>query len=265
MGEVWDFQFLPASDDVKSVSFADLSIGTLVCGSNIFRTVDGGATWQLQFTSTSYLNGVSMSDANTATAVGYWGTILRTTDGGTTWVPQQTGTTTTLTSVCFADANHGTAVGWSGTILGTADGGATWTRQESGTNKDLKSVCFTDVNHGAVVGDEGTILQTTTGGYPTAVKSAREEPVPTKVALFQNYPNPFNPITTIRYSLPRRGHVRLTVFNTLGQKVAVLVNGDNDTGPHEVHFNASNLASGVYFYRLQANGCLEVRKLVLQR
>ena len=86
---------------------------------------------------------------------------------------------------------------------------------------------------------------------------------PEAYALMQSYPNPFNPSTTIRYALPVRSHVTLTVFNTLGQAVAELVNGDIDAGYHEVKFDARNLASGVYYYRLTAGDFVEARKLSL--
>ncbi len=75
---------------------------------------------------------------------------------------------------------------------------------------------------------------------------------PAVYALSQNYPNPFNPSTTIRYSLPYRSHVRLTVFNALGQQVAQLVDGEVQGGQHEVQFDASGLAGGVLYYRMQA-------------
>jgi len=75
--------------------------------------------------------------------------------------------------------------------------------------------------------------------------------VPDRFTLLQNYPNPFNPSTTIRYGLPSRSHVTLTVFNTLGQQVAVLQNGGQQAGYHETVFDASALASGVYLYRLR--------------
>ncbi len=87
--------------------------------------------------------------------------------------------------------------------------------------------------------------------------------VPGRFTLDQNYPNPFNPTTTIRYALPHRSNVTLAVFNTLGQQVAELVNSDIDAGSHEVQFNARNLASGVYFYRMQAGSFVDVKKLVL--
>ncbi len=85
--------------------------------------------------------------------------------------------------------------------------------------------------------------------------------MPLTFALLQNYPNPFNPSTVIRYTLPRRSQVTLTVFNTLGQLVSTLINGEVEAGVHEVQFKASGLASGVYFYRLQAEDFTQAKKL----
>jgi hypothetical protein len=94
---------------------------------------------------------------------------------------------------------------------------------------------------------------------------AREPEVASHLRLEQNYPNPFNPSTTIRFGLPYKSQVSLIVYNTLGQQVATLVQGEQDAGYHEVRFDASGLSSGVYFYRLQAGTYIETRKLVMLR
>ena len=83
--------------------------------------------------------------------------------------------------------------------------------------------------------------------------------------LGQNYPNPFNPSTAIPYALGERARVRLVVFNTLGQQVSTLVDEVEDPGMHRVQFNGSNLASGVYFYRLSAGEQTETKRLLLIR
>jgi hypothetical protein len=83
--------------------------------------------------------------------------------------------------------------------------------------------------------------------------------------LEQNYPNPFNPSTTIRFALPKRSHVRLTIFNTLGQQVTRLVDADIDAGVHDVVLDARPLASGTYFYRITAGDFSQTRMLVLMR
>ena len=86
---------------------------------------------------------------------------------------------------------------------------------------------------------------------------------PAEIRLWQNYPNPFNPSTTIKYELPKSSFVRLSVYDMLGREVSVLVNGRRDAGIHEVKCDGSNLASGVYFYRLQAGDVVQSKTLVL--
>ena len=86
---------------------------------------------------------------------------------------------------------------------------------------------------------------------------------PFTYALEQNYPNPFNPTTTINFSLMKASNVELTVYNILGQRVVTLVNGQLAAGTHTVKFNAVNLASGVYFYRLEAGGFVSNKKMML--
>ena len=89
--------------------------------------------------------------------------------------------------------------------------------------------------------------------------------IPVNYGLSQNFPNPFNPSTTIKYALPQASHISLSVFNTLGQRVTLLVDGRQEVGYHEVNFDASGLTSGVYFYRLQAGDFVETKKLILMK
>ena len=95
--------------------------------------------------------------------------------------------------------------------------------------------------------------------------SIKEVPgvVPADYVLRQNYPNPFNPTTHIEYSIPAAGHVSLKVYNTLGQLVATLQNGDQRAGKYVATFDAKNLASGVYIYKLQADNVSIAKKFTL--
>jgi len=88
---------------------------------------------------------------------------------------------------------------------------------------------------------------------------------PLAFALRQNYPNPFNPSTEISYTIPKASQVVLNVYNVLGQVVATLVNGPMTAGDHAVTFNAANLSSGVYFYRLQAGSLATTQKMLLMK
>ncbi len=89
------------------------------------------------------------------------------------------------------------------------------------------------------------------------------EVVPTKFELSQNYPNPFNPSTTIRFSLPKQTQLKINLYNMLGEEVATIADGIYESGNHKVTFNASNLASGAYIYRIVAGDFVETRKMSL--
>ena len=86
---------------------------------------------------------------------------------------------------------------------------------------------------------------------------------PAKFELSQNYPNPFNPVTTIQFTLPQPGNVKLILYNILGEQVAELVNEFKDAGVHTINFNAFELNSGVYIYKLESNGFVQSRKMML--
>jgi hypothetical protein len=100
------------------------------------------------------------------------------------------------------------------------------------------------------------------GGMLTTV-----EPIGSQIVndykLSQNYPNPFNPTTKINFSIPKSGLTTLKVYDILGKEVATLINGFQNAGNYVVDFNASNLASGAYFYRLEVNGFVNTKKMLL--
>lgn len=93
-----------------------------------------------------------------------------------------------------------------------------------------------------------------------------EEPflnLPKTFQLNQNYPNPFNPITTIKYAVPKTSYIRLEVYNALGQRVTTLVDESKTVGYYSIKFNATQFASGLYFYRLISKEFTKVKKLIV--
>ncbi|MEW6006001.1 MAG: T9SS type A sorting domain-containing protein [Stygiobacter sp.] len=92
----------------------------------------------------------------------------------------------------------------------------------------------------------------------TSIKD--NENIPLDFKLYQNYPNPFNPVTTIRFSIPKTEYVTLKVFDVLGNEIETLVNGEMTAGEHSVIFDAKNLSSGIYFYKLKTNSFTKVLK-----
>jgi len=284
-GTTWDqlsSDTIPAP--ITSIDFASFSIGWITPTSMgmssspwIYKTTDQGNTWSIQFflqsgySGYSFINDIVFHDVNDGIAVGVYrpglvtsyALIVKTTDGGTNWTqilidyPE-------LNSVFLSSETEGTVVGEEGVILQTSDGGTSWEAQTSGTTNSLYNVCFTDALNGWIVGANGTILHTTNGGL-TFVEGERRDEVPTDFSLDQNYPNPFNPSTTICYQLPTQSHVALKIFDVLGREVATLVNEVKQAGTYAVQWDASGLASGVYFYRLEAGNFTSVKKLLLLR
>jgi hypothetical protein len=116
--------------------------------------------------------------------------------------------------------------------------------------------------------DAGDILSGDGDVYARFIQpltSVEEEPlhVPGNVILYPNFPNPFNPSTTIRYALSQKAFVKLSITDQVGREVAVLIEGEQEPGNRQAVFNASGLASGVYFYRIQAGSFAETKALVL--
>jgi hypothetical protein len=100
--------------------------------------------------------------------------------------------------------------------------------------------------------------------YHAGVDIDNDDPAPVTLGfLAQNYPNPFSPSTTIRFSIPKAGHVSLKVYNVNGQEVASLIDEVKSPGTFETTFRTDGVAPGTYFYSLKANGFSETRKMVV--
>jgi len=126
---------------------------------------------------------------------------------------------------------------------------------------DSHTIIATDGFNGTLTGTYSlnlTRIRTTVEEQPALV-------LPVVFELKQNYPNPFSFTTTIDYQLPRVTHVKLSVYDILGQEVAVLVNEEKQAGIYQASFDAINIANGIYFYRLQAVGFAETKKLRILR
>jgi hypothetical protein len=119
------------------------------------------------------------------------------------------------------------------------------------------TIRISDVSNPAVYGMSYFAIRLTSG-ITDNIKSLSYK-------LQQNYPNPFNPSTTINYSLAKEGHAKITLYNILGSKVAVLVNENKPAGIYSVQFNASALPSGIYFYRLESGSYSDIKKFVLMK
>jgi photosystem II stability/assembly factor-like uncharacterized protein len=268
-GATWIDQSLTSGENLTAVSFSNemdgIVVGGGVIGPGVVRwTTNGGVNWNAASSGLfPSLYAVACASNTVAVAVGNVGTMRRTTDGGNTWLAVPTAAQT-LRGVCFADANVGYAVGNAGYVIKTTDAGATWIEQISTAGSSLQGVSFATERIGMAVGAGGTIIRTTMGGIFTSVKTENDR-IPVVAMLLQNYPNPFNPTTTIAYTIPAetRHAVSLRVYDVLGREVATLVNEVQSSGFKSVQFDASGLASGVYFYRICAGTFTETKKMLL--
>jgi DNA/RNA endonuclease YhcR with UshA esterase domain len=234
-------------------------------GGRVYRSTNGGATWTSGTmpgaTTATRVISVWFNNANYGIA-GHYTTsgvynAARSTDGGATWSAITVGSATTYD---IAVGGSGTVDFWMarGTnVFTSTDRGANWTQSYTGTGTfyDVDFYTAGSNTYGWGVKDNGNIVM-----YYGTITGVGETPlpeVPVAFALDQNYPNPFNPTTTLRYGLPRSSHVTLKIYNMLGQEVATLRDELQDVGFHEVVWNGRNnfgsqVASGVYFYRIEA-------------
>jgi plastocyanin len=121
---------------------------------------------------------------------------------------------------------------------------------------DFRYYCDVHGSPGGV-GMSGIIRVNSTTGIKENVDQ------PGRFIVEQNYPNPFNPTTTIRYALPQNGFVTVKVFNILGAELLTMVNGEKSAGTHEIQFDAANLPSGIYFYRVQDKHFTQTKRMLL--
>lgn len=239
-----------------------------VGGSNIIlKTTNSGQSWVNKVG--SFISGFEIaqalyfSDANT----GYYCTntsttrIVKTTDGGDTWNLINTTTAGAAWGMSFTSPSTGYVCTEQGKVLKTTNAGLNWDVQNTPLTENLYEIHFPSVDTGFIASWSGKILKTTNGGVTFIGKISNE--VPGKYALNQNYPNPFNPSTNISFSIPKRAFVTVQVFNVLGKVVSGLVNELLEPGNYQVTFNAENLSSGIYYYRLSTGNYTATKKMIL--
>lgn len=220
----------------------------------IWRTDDGGQFWTVQGVGPEPILDLHFIDSlNIISVSGDWdfgsGTVT-TSDGGTNWQYTYLNIFGEANAIAFrTPAEAWSPLGFTGTLMFSQDSGKTWTDFYSPDSTPMYDVTFTDSATGYMVGDNGTILKY---DPPTSVVGNDPVRLPTEPLLSPNYPNPFNSATTFEYHLSARAFVSLQIFDVRGKMVTSLVNGFCEAGVHKVKFEAADLSSGLYFYRLKA-------------
>ncbi|HRE42060.1 MAG TPA: YCF48-related protein [Ignavibacteria bacterium] len=245
---------------------------------SVWRSTNAGVSWTPSYTGRyDYMNDVVFLGNDVAVICGNNGTLLRTTNWGGSWSVEMPGFTFEhLRSIdAFADpmdphnpdAYKVTTCGDNGTILTSNDGGSFYLNQFSGTGAHLYGVSLKGFTDGVVVGEVGTgatngfVVMTSSNGAVGI--SQNNSVVPSGFELNQNYPNPFNPTTKINFSIAIAGPVELSVYDINGKLVSNLVNAKLGVGNYTYDFDASNLASGTYIYKIVTNDFVDTKKMTL--
>lgn len=168
---------------------------------------------------------------------------------------QSTGLGTAYNYITLRYNPSGTQI-WSQTYLGPGNANDNAYAIALGTNG---AVYVTGKSQGT---NSGSDFATVKYGQTVGVQNINSE-IPDKFYLGQNYPNPFNPVTNIKFSIPKASNVKLTVFDIQGREIAQLVNQHMDAGSYNADFDASHLASGAYFYRMETADFSDVKKMIL--
>lgn len=274
-GIAWTGVYTPVPNWIESVWFIDEGFGWAVGGGGLcIFTLDGGNSWgNSTLPTNSYLWSIHFNDS-TGMIVGNNGTIFRTKNAGTP-VELISFTASVKTNSVFLTwftaselNNQGFEIErkqlYNGSskletekwiLIGFVNGKGTTTEQQSYSFSDnflsegkfqyrLKQI---DYN----------------GNYSYSNIIEVEVKLPHKFLLEQNFPNPFNPVSNIRFSLPISNHVVLKVYDSIGQEIFEIVNEFLDAGVHEYEFDAKNLPSGVYFYKLISGDYVNTKKMNL--
>jgi len=269
-GEHWEAVFQEVVNNsylgYKKIHILDSNNGWAVGDEGLMAKLSNGL-WDSKASLTDLpLNTIFFSDSLTGwISAGYDPLNQRlysTTNGGAAW-DSLINFNYKIEDIFFQDENRGWIAGsdtdWKGVILLTENGGENWQILIDSLTAPITSLHFKEGQAWAA-GERGLILHS----YDGISWIEKPSNFPNSIQLFQNYPNPFNPSTTIEYQLIKPEKVNISIYNLLGQKVAVLVNKKQTAGNYKVEWDASSFASGVYLYRFKTDqNYVETRKLIL--
>lgn len=269
-GISWTKQYSGLHGTATRIHFFNAMTGIVPGCTKLAKTTNGGQSWTPILMG---LSGCGMSlhfiNQNTGYLAGQYGAIYKTTNGGIGW---QGSTPFPLDGYLWnIDFFGESGVGYTvevgngrGRIFKTVNHGNNWqeTTMLNDTTfvPDMFAVTHTSDGHFYATGRR-VVLKTIN---PVSVQSSTTE-IPERYSLAQNYPNPFNPETTIEFSIPKKSFVALTVYDMTGRKIRTLVNDTYFEGSYEINFDATSLASGTYFYRLEAGNYTETKKMIIRK
>lgn len=238
---------------VRGIHFVDENLGFAILSYAVLKTENGGDDWiEIPLNNNGILLDVFFVNQNVGFVCGFAGDFYKTTDGGETWInlSQQFGKS--FLSIYFVNESDGYMCGDNCSFYQTSNGGLNWTSIDYLSCIGYGTVYFTNELTGYIVGDEGRIFKTTNGGLVFAEQNIKPE------SGFSLFPNPTNSSVTIRTNDNSSGFpVNISILNCNGMLVKT---EKQKVLPHQI--DISNLATGIYFLRIETAKSVEIRKLV---
>jgi len=276
-GQNWIQENSGTFNNFNSVVFTDINNGFAGTDSGaVYKSTNGGYNWNFltniggrNITQIYFINSLSGFIVANRPVIHYDGfytnrLLLKTADSGNTWIPVLSDTIygyqLNFNNVFFINENNGWLVSSRPEIKHSTNAGNTWVSESVPVQEKYYGVFFLNNETGWVSGSMGSILSK---GIPPLGLNNYQRNLPDQFLLYQNYPNPFNPTATIRYDLPKDAKVLIKVYDIIGREVRKLVDEFKKAGSYTVSFDGTNLASGIYFYRIEAGDFVQTKKMVL--
>ena len=251
------------SQYIRTLAVGGIRIFAGTWGDGVFFSDDHGQSWTQ---SNLGINNLFVNSIITDGPNVYMGNtegVYKSTDGGFSWTLQDSGLATNYVNT-FILIKPNLILGTSGEgVFVSADNGQSWMRADTGLT-DGYIYCFAYNGSRIFAGSvNGEVWSRPIGEIVTEINNNWRNDIAASFKLEQNYPNPFNPSTRISYELKSAGHVRLSVFDVSGKLVATLIDRTQIAGHHDITFDGSHVASGVYMYRIEIGSFVSTRKMVL--
>jgi photosystem II stability/assembly factor-like uncharacterized protein len=256
--------------NIQDIYFKD-SLNGLYCDDEgaVRKSTNGGYNWfTINIPVGSYVydfQNFTFINNQAGWTVTWSGKVFRTTDFGSNWdsLPRINNSGNPLSSIFFSSNNVGYCGGAGYFLYRTTNGGNDWIQSYLPYPLNgASSIFFINDSVGWKAATLGRIFHTTNGGQGTVIIKNNEKVID-DYSLFQNCPNPFNGKTTIKYTIHKKNIYKLELYNILGEKVYEIFDKELIEGNYKINFNAGNLTSGIYIYKLSSTNTFLIKKFIL--
>jgi len=266
-GETLDSFYAPWFDNFE-IYFTDINTGLFTGDGRVFKTTDKGESWfdtNVPTFGTFYMFRKLAVNNNKVWVVGSSSPVFRSTNFGDSWEIITPGQQIGGIGINFVNQNTGYIGRSLNNLIKTTNGGFNWYQQRTDSNSlaFISSFAFVNDTVGWYSCGVGRIYKTNSGGQWLTNISQITNTTPSSFSLYQNYPNPFNSKTQIEFDVPNKNNYKLEIYNLIGKKIAEVFNQEYALGRYKILYNADDLSSGIYIYRISSKENSISKKFIL--